>query len=205
MAFRNPFQHLCFPKVHRLSAQFSPRPPNPHPLLLRQRDPKILPQSLHPFLLRPANPQNPSPPPRILLHLPINQHDLPTDLIPFSQKLNHEYRLQLKAVRVRTRKVVHDLEVRLREFEFWKAVERVPRLCQAITVLIDPKFAAFVHLFGDGVVDETDILGADVVCDGAFEEGKRGCCSVAAEADVDHVFCAIGEGYDVEYMYPAEY
>ena len=55
---------------------------------------------------------------------------------------------------------------------------------------------------GDGGVGEADFLGANVEGGGVVCEGEGVDGAVAAEADVEHVFCAGGEGDDVDDVSP---
>ena len=54
-------------------------------------------------------------------------------------------------------------------------------------------------------VDESDFLGSEILLDVSGDEGKRLGGSVAAEADVEHVFFAGGESDDVQNVDPVTY
>lgn len=100
--------------------------------------------------------------------------------------------------------MIHDLVVLWQELELREAVERVPFLVSAVPVLVYPQRFGLVYKLRDSAVDETDLLGAEVVDAVAGDHGEWFGGSVTAEADVYHPFRARREGDDVNDMEPRE-
>lgn len=111
--------------------------------------------------------------------------------------------MRLKTSPTLTRVEIHHLEIRGREFELGETVAAVPIRGVGIAVLIDPHLLVLGGLFGYGGVDEAEVLRADAAAgDVVFDEGEGHGGTVAAVADVEHVFGAAGEGDDVDDVDP---
>ena len=92
-----------------------------------------------------------------------------------------------------------------------EAVVAVPGPVRPVAVLVDPHALAGVGQVRDRVVHQAEVLGADVArhgpglpvrgeAGGGIQRWQRQWfgCAVAAEADVDVVFFAACERYDVD-------